>query len=154
MTKPSLNSKSRYKQGIYIPKNPSKYIGRDGESISYRSNWERRVMIWFDMNPGVVAWNSESCIVPYHSLIDNKMHKYYVDFLAKMRRKDGSEKTYAIEVKPYAQTVPPTTRNKNRLILETHTYITNQAKWEAAKNFFGQQNVSFLVLTEFDLGIK
>ena len=152
MSKPSISKKSRYQQGIYVPLNPEKYEG-DGD-IRYRSGWEKRLMRWFDMSASVIVWNSEGLVVPYLSPIDNNVHKYYVDFLAKMRLKDGSVKTYAIEVKPKAQMVPPRkNRNKERMITEVSTYVVNQAKWTYAKAHCEKLGVAFLVLNEEDLGI-
>ena len=149
-----ISKNSRYKQGIFAPKNPEKYFGKKGEPIIYRSSWELKTMQWFDSNQSVLAWNSESVVVPYYSELDSKMHRYYVDFLAKMRLKDGTEKTYAIEVKPEAQCLPPTTKNKKRLLLESIEYMKNQAKWKAAKTFFEEKGVQFIVITENDLGIS
>ena len=152
MEKPSISKKSRYRQGIYIPKNPDKYVGQ-GE-IRYRSSWELRMLKWLDNHPSVIFFNSEGLIVPYLSPVDNKQHKYYVDFLAKMKLKDGSEKTYAIEIKPKKEMLPPRkNRNKERMITEVTTYITNQAKWAHAKEFCDKLGISFLVLNENDLGI-
>lgn len=152
MEKPSISKKSRYRQGIYAPRNPDKYMGQ-GE-IRYRSSWELRLCKWLDGHQSVLLWNSEGLIIPYLSPVDNKQHKYYVDFLAKMKLKDGTVKTYAIEVKPKSQCLPPKkNRNKERMITEVTTYVTNQAKWAHAKEYCDKLGISFLVLNENDLGI-
>jgi len=152
MSKPSISKKSRFNQGTYVPSNPEKYIGTS--DIRYRSSWEKRLMKWLDCNPSVISWNSEDFIIPYMSPIDNKQHKYHVDFLAKMRLKDGSIKTYAIEVKPKAEMLPPKkNRNKERMITEVTTYVTNQAKWAHAKEYCDKLDIAFIVLNEYDLGI-
>jgi hypothetical protein len=147
------SSRVKFKQGQYIPSNPHKYAG-DITKIRYMSSWEKKAMDWFDQNPAVLMWNSEDCIVKYFSPIDNKDHRYLVDFVVKIRDRKGVEKTYAIEIKPYAQTVPPTTKNKKKFITEMATFTINTAKWEAARRFFEPQGVHFLVMNEFDLGIK
>lgn len=135
------------------PKNPEKYVG-DVNNIIARSSWEIKLLNWLDTSPSVINYNSEGLVVPYLSPIDNGPHKYYVDFLAKMRLKDGSVKTYAIEVKPKAQCLPPRkTRNKERMITEVTTYVVNQAKWNHAKAFCEKLGIAFLVLNEEDLGI-
>jgi hypothetical protein len=149
-----ISKNSRYKQGVFVPKNPEKYFGKAGDAIIYRSSWEQRTMKWFDENQSVIAWNSEGVTVPYYFELDSKMHRYFVDFIAKMKLKDGTEKTYAIEVKPEAQCSPPTTKNKKRLLTETIEYMKNQAKWKAAKAFFESKGVQFIVITEKDLGIS
>lgn len=153
MSKVRLDTKSRYKNGMYKPVNPHKYVG-DVNNIIYRSSWELRLCKFLDATEAVVYWNSESLQIPYLYTVDNKFHKYHIDFVAKMRTKDGSIKTYVIEIKPYAETIPPKTRNKTRLLLETQTFIKNQCKWEAARKFCNENNSTFLVLTEFDIGLK
>jgi hypothetical protein len=111
-------------------------------------------MKWLDNHNSVIIWNSEGMIVPYLSPVDNKEHKYYVDFLAKMRRKDGTVMTYAIEVKPAKEMLPPRkNKNKERMITEVTTYVTNQAKWAYARAYCEQRGIAFLVLNEHDLGI-
>lgn len=149
-----ISKNSRYKQGVFVPTNPEKYVGKKGERIIYRSGWELRMMKWLDQNQSVICWNSEGITVPYYWEADSKEHRYFIDFLAKMRLKDGSEKTYAIEIKPDAQTKPPKTKNQKRLLMETIEYTKNQAKWKAAKSFFESKGVTFVVLTEFDIGLK
>jgi hypothetical protein len=84
-----------YKQGIYIPKNPSKYKG-NANNIVYRSSWELRVFKWMDDNPSVLEWASEECIIPYKSPVDQKLHRYFPDIWAKVRRIDGRTKTYLL----------------------------------------------------------
>lgn len=111
-------------------------------------------MLWFDQTDSVLFWNSEAVIVPYFWEGDNKRHKYYVDFVARMKLKDGTEKIYAIEVKPLAQMLPPKTTNKKRLLEETLTWTKNQAKWKAAREFFSARGAHFIVINEKDIGIK
>jgi hypothetical protein len=135
------------------PRNPEKYVG-DINNIIARSSWEIKFLNWLDGHPSVVCWNSENLCVPYLSPVDNKQHRYYVDFLAKMRLKDGSIKTYAIEVKPKAQCLKPKpSKNKTRMITEMSTYIVNQAKWTYAEAYCNKLGIKFLVLNEEDLGI-
>ena len=140
-------------KGFFNPKNPKKYNG-DSTNIIYRSTWELRVMKWLDIHPNVIWWNSEELIIPYRSPVDNKMHRYFPDFIAKMRQKDGSVMTYVIEVKPDAQTKMPVQKKKTkRFIQEAATYAVNQEKWRAADIFCQEHGWKFLVLTEKDLGI-
>ena len=44
-------------KGIYKPINPKKYAG-DPSNIVYRSNWERRFMVYCDKNDDIVFWAS------------------------------------------------------------------------------------------------
>lgn len=92
--------------GRFLPKNPQKYIG-DHTNIIYRSSWECKVMDWLDRNNDVISWASEELIIPYISPIDNRRHRYFPDFLVKVRTKDGKMKTILIEVKPKKQTKEP-----------------------------------------------
>ncbi len=152
--KPSISKKSKYHQGIFVPVHPEKYVGKS--QISYRSSWELRLMKWLDNHQSIICWNSEDFIVKYVSPIDNRQHKYYIDFVAKMKLRDGSEKTYAIEVKPLKEMLPPSNKikNKQRLLTETTTYIVNQAKWTTAKEYCMKIGIEFIVLNENDLGIS
>jgi hypothetical protein len=135
------------------PRNPEKYVG-DINNIIARSSWEIKFLNWLDTSPAVISYNSENLCVPYLSPVDNKQHRYYVDFLAKMRLKDGSIKTYAIEVKPKKEMLPPRkNKNKERMITEVSTYVVNQAKWAHAKAYCDKLGIAFLVLNENDLGI-
>ncbi len=120
-----------------------------GSNIIYRSTWERRVMKWLDEHPNVLWWSSEELAVPYKSPIDNKMHRYFPDFIAKMRLKDGKVMTYIIEVKPMAQTKMPIQKKKTkRFLQEMATYVVNQEKWRAADVFCQEHGWKFLVVTE------
>jgi Holliday junction resolvase len=112
------------------------------------------MMKWLDIHPNVIWWNSEELVIAYRSPVDNKMHRYFPDFIAKMRQKDGSVMTYVIEVKPDAQTRMPVQKKKTkRFIQEAATYAVNQEKWRAADIFCQEHGWKFLVLTEKDLGI-
>jgi hypothetical protein len=140
-------------KGFFKPKNPKKYNG-DSANIIYRSSWELRVMKWLDEHPKVVWWCSEELIIPYRSPVDNKMHRYFPDFIAKMRQKDGLVMTYVIEIKPDSQTKMPTQKKKTkRYLQEAATYAVNQEKWRAADIFCQEHGWKFLVLTEKHLGI-
>ena len=79
----------------------------DPKNIIYRSSWECKVMYWLDKNPDVVSWGSEELIIPYKSPLDNRIHRYFPDFVVKVRNKDGNLKTTLIEVKPKKQTIEP-----------------------------------------------
>ena len=140
-------------KGWFKPKNPQKYKG-DPNSIVFRSSWEHRVMKWFDEHPQVEWWGSEELVIPYISPVDNKKHRYFPDFIAKIRQKDGKVMTYIIEVKPEIQTKMPTqTRKTKRFLQEVATYAVNQEKWRAADIFCQEHGWKFLILTEKELGI-
>ena len=141
-------------QGIFRPKNPKKYVG-DSNNIVYRSSWECRVMNWFDQNDDIVSWASEELIVPYKSPIDNRFHRYFPDFIVKVKTKNGTMKTLMIEVKPKKQTIPPEPRKRvtKQYVTEVTTYGVNQAKWKAAQEYCLDRGWEFKIMTEEHLGL-
>lgn len=144
----------KYYQGKYKIKNPSKYNG-DPDNIIYRSSWELKVLKWLDDHPQVIWFASEELVIPYYNPIDNKMHRYFPDFIVKMKRNDGTVMTYVLEVKPHHQTQQPERKRKTqKFINEQVTYIINQSKWKAADEFCHEHGWQFKVLTEKELGIK
>jgi hypothetical protein len=146
-------------KGIYKGKyrviNPSKYRGNIGE-IVYRSSWELKFMKWCDTNPSIVEWGSETMVIPYKSPVDNRVHRYFVDFYIKIRNKNGVTTKYLIEIKPERFTKPPEIPKKKtkKFIEEVFQYGINQAKWESANEYCLDRGMKFLVLTEKDLGIN
>lgn len=140
-------------KGRFKPRNPGKYKG-DANNIIYRSTWEIKVMRYLDENPNIIWWGSEELPIPYISPIDKRKHRYFPDFIAKIRKSDGKVITYIIEVKPEKQTKPPTQKRKTKtFIQEAMTYEVNKAKWYAAEEFCKDHGWQFLVLTEKHLGI-
>lgn len=142
--------KSKYK-----PSYPLKYKG-DPNNIICRSSWERKFCHWCDLNENILEWGSEEFWIPYLSPVDNRVHRYFPDFIIKVKESDGRIKTYVIEVKPEKQTQPP--KKKSRVtksyIHEVKTYAVNQAKWKAADEFCKDRLLEFKVITEKELGIK
>lgn len=140
-------------KGRFKPQNPKKYNG-DPDNIIYRSSWEVRVMKYLDENPNVIWWASEELPIPYRSPIDNRIHRYFPDFIVKVKRKDGLVMTYILEVKPDVQTKMPVQKRKTKKFLqEMATYAINQEKWRAADIFCREHGWQFKILTENDLGL-
>ena len=146
--------KETYK-GRYRVLNPKKYKG-DINEIVYRSSWELKFMKWCDVNQSILEWGSETVVIPYRSPVDNKIHRYFVDFYIKVSEKDGNIKKYLIEIKPEKFTKPPEIPEKKnkRFIQEVFNYGVNQSKWKQANEFCEDRGWKFLVLTEKDLGIN
>ena len=132
-----------------------KYKG-DSNNIICRSSWERKFCQWCYLNESVFEWGSEEFFIPYVSPIDNRRHKYFPDFIIKLKETSGQIKTYVIEVKPKKQTTPP--KKKSRMtkgyLYEMKTYAVNQAKWKAASEFCNDRLIEFKIITEDQLGIK
>jgi len=142
----------KWRQGVFVPKNPQKFIGT---KAIYRSGLELKFFRFCDDNKNVKKWGSENVIVPYYSPIDNKGHKYYVDNYIEIT--EGSRLVkYLVEIKHSRETVPPKTKYRKRqhLLYEQKTYITNQAKWKAAKEFSKKRGYKFIILTEKELIYK
>ena len=136
---------------VYL-KNPQKYRG--SRPCTLRSGYEITwVLKFLDVHPSVLEWGSESVIVKYMNPVDERMHRYFVDFWMKVREADGSIKEYLLEVKPKKQTMAPKLPKKKsrRYLEEVNTYIKNTAKWEAATKFADQKNMVFKLITEEDL---
>ena len=136
----------------YKTQNPSKYIG-DPTKIICRSLWERRVCKYLDENRNVIRWGSEELVIPYYSPVDRKMHRYYPDFIVELKNKDGKIETVMIEVKPYKQTQAPKKPKRMTKTFENaaKTYLTNQAKWEAAAAVCEKRGWKFQILTEKEI---
>jgi hypothetical protein len=113
-------------------------------------------MKWCDSSISVVEWGSETVIIPYISPIDNKAHRYFVDFYIKVKTSANKIEKYLIEIKPEKFTKPPEIPKKKtkRFIDEVFQYGVNDAKWKAAFEFCKDRNMKFVILTEKDLGIK
>lgn len=153
MKNPAKLSCSKFYQGYYKAKNPEKYIGENPEKIEYRSSWEHTLCVRFDLSDRVVKWASEFIVVPYTSPKDNKVHRYFTDFIVVTKTPNGLD-TLLIEVKPYAQTIPPTMKQgkpKRRFNQECLTYAVNQAKWESAKKLANAKGWKFQVITEREI---
>lgn len=154
MNKPSLTGKKKYHQGIFRPKNIQKYIGNP-TNILYRSGWEKSFLIWCDRTPSVIAYGSEELVIPYISPIDFKQHRYFIDFFVVIKKPNGMIQKFAVEIKPYSQTRPPRV-SKTKVLTESakskvETYMINQAKWTAARDFCRKNNMEFIILTEKEL---
>ncbi len=143
-----------YHKRKFIPKNPGKYAG-DPTCIIMRSSWETKFALWCDTNPAVIKWHSEETIVPYISPIDNRPHRYFIDFRVKIKDKNNAIKEYLVEIKPFSQTIPPIppSRKTQKFLNEVQTWGVNEAKWKAATRYAKDRGLEFIILTEHELGI-
>lgn len=106
-------------------------------------------MYWLDMNEKVRAWSSESVVVPYVSPIDDRVHRYIVDFMI-----ETTAGTFLVEVKPQKECIPPRTgkgRRKQLVEAEARTYAQNTAKWQAAEQYAHAMGYKFQVWDEVTL---
>jgi hypothetical protein len=138
--------------GRFIPKNPKKYNG-DYNNIVYRSSWELRVMKYLDDHPQVIWWASEEMPILYKSPVDQKMHRYFPDFITKIKKED-KETIFVLEVKPFKQTQKPIQKRQTKKFLqEVVTFAINQEKWRAADLFCKEHGWQFKIITEKELGL-
>jgi len=142
-------------KGKFSPKNPKKY-GGDPTGIIYRSLWELKVMKYLDENINVIEWKSEEIAIPYRSPVDNRIHRYFPDFIVRVKTPNGGTKTLMLEVKPKKQTMEPKVQKKRTkaYLTEVMTWGVNQAKWKSAQEFCLDKGWEFKLITEDELGIK
>lgn len=109
-------------------------------------------MEFFDRSPNVIEWQSEERSIAYRSPRDNAVHRYFPDFIVKMKTKDGKIAVHVIEVKPKSQTLPPKTKKRSvKYLEEVLRYGVNSAKWEAARAFCQRKGWKFTILTETEI---
>jgi hypothetical protein len=140
-------------KGKYKPQNPQKYDG-DPTNIIYRSLLERRFMVYCDTHANIIKWSSEEVVIPYVSPLDNRVHRYFVDFMIQYRDASGALRTVLIEVKPKSQTAPPKRpegKPTRRFINEVKTWGVNSAKWKAANEYCTDRKWEFKIITEKEL---
>lgn len=144
-----LQKNSSFNQGYFNPTNKNKYKG--SWPIIYRSSLELKAYRWMDNNPNVITWGSESVVIPYTSPLDNRMHRYFVDLVATLKRKDNSIDKLLIEIKPHKQTTSPknsSKKNPKTFLYEQCQFSVNSAKWEAARKWCSRNGYIFLIMTE------
>lgn len=154
MNNPISITNKKFKQGLFIPKYPEKFVG-NLKRINYKSSWEHKFMIWCDNNPSVIKWGSETFPIHYYSQADQKYRRYYIDFIIEVKKQNNEIETWFVEIKPSSQVkVPRKTNNQKRYLKECYDYQVNCDKWKAAEEFAKKNNCKFIIITEKDLGIK
>ena len=155
----NVKPNGKFRSGKFVPQHPEKYIG-DADNIIYRSSWEGRFCFYCDQNPNILRWASESIPIKYWNPIDKKEHTYYPDYYIKVKKVDGTEESWIVEVKPSAQyeldKKPQFKGNQTEKRINSHnaqmeTWIINRAKMDAAMKFaefngykFGAVNEDFI----------
>jgi len=149
------------KKGFYTPVYPNKWIITESfdtskPMIKYRSSWELKFMRFCDFNDHILKVNSEGIIIPYTSPIDNKIHKYYMDFII-----ETPKGVFLVEIKPFSETQLPKKPRKNAndskgrfsFDKKMETYLINQAKWKQAEIYANKRGWDFIIITEKELNI-
>lgn len=132
----------------YIPNNPEKYCGT--YPIVCRSSWEHRVCQYFDFHKDVIEWSSENHRIKYWDGSRGKYRIYYPDFYVMFK---GRGK-YIVEVKPQKDLRMPRKKggkSQKTMMIREDTFLTNQYKFEAAREYCKKLGYKFVILTEKDL---
>lgn len=151
-----------WKQGrVRVTKKDNGYYKDEGV-IPYRSSYELKAIKYVTMlyKAGrIKEWQYEESIFEYYFPLDNKNHRYFMDFTVTLI--DGT--VVFIEVKPFSEVIPP---KKPRSGKETNSYqqsvvtwVKNQSKWQAVEkwckeNSSEQRRYKFTKWTEKELNIR
>jgi len=155
-------------QGTYIPEHRDKWHFPNGNPPTYRSNWERRAMVWMDNSPSVLKASSEPFAIEYKDLSSEEqpIRRYYPDFYILVKDTTGKLTKYIIEIKPKNQcpkynpdgslSLPPkpkkkSTKSMNNWNTMAKTIIMNHCKWTAAMAWCKRNGHVFKVITEDSL---
>lgn len=133
---------SKYAQGKFQIRNPSKYIGN--KQPTYRSGWEFVFMQFCDNNPSIIQWASEAIHIPYRNPFTNKNTIYVPDFLIIYVDKAGKKHAEVIEVKPSKEV----SMEGAKSVRDQAFVALNAAKWEAARAWCRNQGLTFRIVTE------
>jgi hypothetical protein len=153
-------TKQGWYQGWFEVQNPQKYKGK--KKPFYRSGLERKLMKTLDTSDWCLEWLSEQPQVKYVNPLTKtpqnpagNVWNYHPDFVVVVDNGDGTTSTKMIEVKPQKQTKPPkpSGRGRSRRLVEseTRTWVLNQAKWDAAKDYCKKRGWEFIIMTEKDI---
>jgi len=169
--KPNTKDNARTKQGYYRIKNRDKYIG-DPNLIIYRSSWEFAFCKWADASPSILRWSSEPIKIPYYDRVSKleecKKHgldpnnpknwivkNYNTDFWIEIDKGGPKPERWFIEVKPkkdYVRPQPPPAnaplKEQKRYVQQAKTFLINEAKFAAIKEWASKNNSKFYIFTE------
>lgn len=107
-------------------------------------------MKYLDGKAEVLKWSSEEVRIPYIKPTDGKIHKYFVDFKATLKHKDGVVRTALLEAKwstALSEPKPPKKKTK-RYYRELYNWEVNSAKWKAAEAYCKQNDMDWGFITE------
>jgi len=112
---------TKYRQGLYVPRNLNKVIKLNSQGgLYYRSGLEQKMMVYLDSNENIIFWGAEHLRVPYVKTewfsesqeFKTTEHGYYPDFYYELKRSDGSVSRVVAEVKPHSETIEPKLQEK------------------------------------------
>lgn len=136
---------SKFAQGTYQPKNPSKYVGKG--LPRYRSGWEWSFFRFCDENDHVLQWASEAISIPYRNPLTGKMSNYVPDIFMTYRTKNNRVCAEVIEIKPRKQSlIEGRMTDRDRAVV-----AVNHAKWDQAVKWCRRSGLVFRVINETDM---
>jgi hypothetical protein len=144
---------------------PDKYLNPGTVDVEYKSDWERKVFIFCDLNPFVIKWGYEPFAISYYSPVQQKQSIYKPDVYVECQYDDGKRERWLIEIKPVTYSVvhkAPKAPGDGATAKQIANYqkrelayrrksmdvATNFAKWEAAEQWCKNHGVNWLVLNE------
>jgi len=137
---------TKWAQGIFTPKNPTKYVGKT--KPKYRSGWELSFMVFLDSNQHIIQWASEPIRIPYINPITGKHSNYVPDFLVLYENKYKKQIAELVEIKPKNQSILESKVSSAR---DRAIVAVNHAKWASAKAWCNQSGIIFRVINEDSL---
>jgi len=151
----------------FYPTNLDRYVGKT--PIIMRSSWEKFLAEKLDTHPNVLAWASESVIIPYYNPVKKKQMRYHTDFVVEFIDNNKNTVIHVIEVKPFEEAkrallllesqkqkkmlagIASTSRNKKTRAYQDMTTAVNAAKWASAMEYCNARGWIFQVMTENQL---
>lgn len=134
-----------FAQGIFVPQNPKKYVGKGNPR--YRSGWEWSFFQFCDQNEAVLEWASEAISIKYRHPFTGKITSYVPDVFLRYRTKNNKICTEIIEIKPRKQSlIEGRMTERDRMVV-----AVNHAKWSAARVWCTKAGIVFRVLNEDSL---
>lgn len=152
----------RWKQGLLTVTKDTGYMGQKSV-IRYMSTWELNAFqkcVRLYKAGRIKGWQSEETQFEYIYSIDNKSHRYFMDLTIAI-----DDKIFFVEIKPSSEHAAPPRPPKGKLTESyqraVYTWIKNQDKWNAVKDWCESENAKagfekykFLIWDEKTLKIK
>jgi len=157
------NKNTKFKQGLFIPKNKIKIIKLNNQGgLYYRSSLEQKFMIYLDNNENIVHWNTELIKIPYtKNAWNNRLmemtlseHTYFPDFYYELKKADGSISRVVAEVKAEHETQPPklqaspTAKQMKNFEYALKEYSKNLDKWKYCIEWCKRKGFEFVIITD------
>lgn len=157
---------SKYKQGLYTPKNKNKLIKANSQGgVYYRSGLEHKMMIYLDSNDNIISWGAEHLRIPYEKTewnsnkqgLETTSHGYYPDFYYELLRSDGSVSKVVAEVKSSNETsepklpITPTAKQLKNFEYALKMWNKNLSKWKYMIEYCQRKGFEFIIITEKNL---